>query len=227
MRICKKCGNQLTDDDVFCSKCGSKQEKFDALSKEESIELADKLGDHYSTRQMLKEQISDCEMDLKRYNMPVKPVRYSAFRFFWPFLIIAQVAALVIGVIVLLVVISLTWSRHADVEEYRPLAYIVVLLVEAGTLGIGGVFATRKRDKLNAVIYQNERANNNRVHNIKNQLGEYSAKLRTVNEFLSKYEDRVPVTMRSKLKMYAVKDLIEKGEAEDFDRAIELLMNRT
>ena len=118
MAYCRNCGAQLNNDDVFCFKCGQAVDRnanedavaenmYDAsaavpMSKEESIALAEKLKVEYSTIERLNKEVSENETALRR-PISLSGRRYSAFRFFWPFLIYAYLAlnaVLILGVIV-------------------------------------------------------------------------------------------------------------------------------
>ena len=73
MPFCDKCGISLTSDDLFCPKCGNKinikpvaEEPAAAvsvprISKEESIDLANKLIPSYDALEQLKAEIQEKE----------------------------------------------------------------------------------------------------------------------------------------------------------------------
>ena len=106
MPFCSKCGNELNVEDIFCSKCGFKSDFNEdadaaaaqdtsvdrpAMTKEESIALAEKLSKDYKTLERLNKDISDNETILSRpADYQFRP--HSAFKFFWPYLIYAAIA---------------------------------------------------------------------------------------------------------------------------------------
>ena len=153
MAICVNCGTELTGEDVFCPKCGAKNViATDAVSeatavaaapemtKEESIAFAEKAVTLYKNYERLKKEIDDNRSQLSKPGPDGVVKRYSAFRFFWPYLIYAAVA---LNVFYFFAQLS---SRSYGMAMFMLLAALVVPVV---LLIVGGVSARRKRDASN------------------------------------------------------------------------------
>ena len=66
MRYCINCHALLSEEDVFCKKCGTKVEYAEKLSSEESIALANELERKYGELHSIKSELDQCQKDLPR-----------------------------------------------------------------------------------------------------------------------------------------------------------------
>ena len=96
--ICAKCGAELEANDTFCRKCGSQIESGEdtssavpapAMTKEESIALAEKLSDEYGELEKLQQELNE-NLSVISKPMPT-PKHHAAFKFFWPYMVGAVV----------------------------------------------------------------------------------------------------------------------------------------
>ena len=235
MAYCRKCGTLLKDEDVFCFMCGQAIDRgetspvvdsFDedgtpilavpSMTKEESINLAEKLKAEYAAVEKLQRDISDNETVLKR---PVNPSgrRHSAFKFFWPFLIFAYIALNVIYLVGVLI------SSANNDEGGMIFSLFLGLAAAAGLLIFGGVRAGRKRDRLNQQLADEEYQMRKRQNDLVTRNNELKTKLKNKKHELSQYQNMIPGKFRTKHYMERVLMLLQTGRAESFADAINML----
>ena len=225
MPFCRKCGLELKDDDVFCAQCGTKIEKIEetssaspavpSMTKEESIELAEKLKKDYGELEKMQKEINENKTVISKPIPPAK--RHAAFKFFWPYLVASVVT---INALYLLGYI-LTLASQATGFLY---AFSIIGLIAAVILLIvGGKTATSKRDSLNCQV-ENEMQYKRKRHK---ELEEKTKSLQSLYSVkktqLEKYNDLVPLQFRTARYMERVKAIILTGKADNFAEAIEYL----
>ena len=224
MAFCSKCGKVLNEGDVFCSECGqpvSVENRASSvqMSVEESIALAEKLSADYDELNKIRDEISDCELELKKTETNTDTsVRYSAFRFFWPFLIIAFVVfwlVVIIGIVFLATAESASRSAIYGVDCAALIAAAIVLI-------IGGVRARNKRDYYNANMSSLIRSKNKKEHDLKIKLDMLKTKLRVKKKAADEYNSIVPLQFRTRQYMDKVVSLLKAGRAQSIDEALEL-----
>lgn len=217
MRICVNCNTPLRDDDVFCKTCGLKIEN--RLSLEDSIFLAKELEKKYAERDRLKKEISNLEIESAKYRLPERRLRYSAFRYFWPFIIYSQLSCLVVGIVFVIILLN---SRLIDMgeESLKTLITFFCFLAMGATIIFGAVYARIKRDRMNRKLEEEEQVRSNEQMKIEFKISELRGSLRNLEYNLKDYEKRVPEFMRYESGMKKVRQLLENGEAEDFDIAV-------
>lgn len=220
MRICPNCNTQLKDDDLFCKKCGQKIEQ--RLSHEDSLYLAADLEKKYAERVLTKNELSELEREILKYTLPSRRRRYSTFRFFWPFLIISQIAVFVVGMGLVFVLIA---TGHLDISEeaLKAMLYLLAFITEGVTIIIGVIVAVNKRNRLNARLEAEEMVIMGKQRNINDRIAELRTLLRTQDYAVKEYEGRVPPILRNERGMRRVRELLEYGQAEDFDQAIHMV----
>ena len=157
MKYCVNCHAELRDSDDFCRKCGTKVVVHEALTAEESIEIAKSIEKKLRELEEVNEEISGCERDLPRYTIPANSPRHSAFKFFWPFLGSGSLN-----------------TRYFD--AFESLVYLLAFIAEVVVLIIGGVYAPRKRNALNAQLAENESNLIQKRYNIESRLRELEAR---------------------------------------------------
>ena len=249
MAYCRKCGAQLKADDVFCFMCGQaidKQANAEAfvpaginnanpyaapgvavaaaapeqvrpqMTKEESIALAEKLRDEYSSIERLQREIDDNQTALKK-PVVLSGKRYSMFRFFWPFFIYAYIAlnaVYLIGAII---------SAANDDSEGIIGALFLGIAAAVGLLIFGGIHASRKRDRLNEQLGEEEYMIRKRQRDLETRTAEVMKKLSSKKKAVSEYQNLVPIRFRSKHYMDRVLVLIQTDRAAGFYEAIDML----
>ena len=232
MAYCRNCGAQLNDDDIFCFKCGQAVDRnanedavaenmYDAsaavpMSKEESIALAEKLKVEYSTIERLHKEVSENETALRR-PISLSGRRYSAFRFFWPFLIYAYLAlnaVLILGVI---------FASADDTGSGYMITLFLAFGTAVGLLIFGGVRAGRKRDSLNEELYWDEQNILKKQKDLENRTAELKVKLKNKKNDVAEYQKIVPSKYRTKYYMERVILLLQTDRATDFNDAIKSL----
>lgn len=220
MRMCPNCNTQLKDDDLFCKKCGQKIEQ--CLSHEDSLYLAADLEKKYAEREITKNELSELEREVLKYTLPSRRRRYSTFRFFWPFLIISQIAVFVVGMGVVFVLIA-TGNLDISEEALKSILYLFGFGAEGLTIIIGAIVAVNKRNRLNARLEAEEMVIMGKQRNINDRIAELRTLLRTQDYAVKEYEGRVPPILRNERGMRRVRELLEYGQAEDFDQAIHMV----
>ena len=212
--------------DVFCKKCGTKVETVERLSPEESIALAKNLEKKYGEWDAVKDEISDLERDYKRYLLPEKRPRYSAFRFFWPFLIYSQLAELGVCLIAILILLGGGFRSESSFDSLESGMYFFAFIAAAVTLIIGGVYATKKRDRMNSALIETEYSIMNKQKNIEARIIELKSRQKLLEQDLKQYNGWLPATLRNTHGVKKARAYIESGEARDLYEAAMLCQNR-
>lgn len=185
------------------------------MTRDESIELAEKLKKEYNNLERIQKEIDDNNAIISKPVAAVK--RHSAFKFFWPFLVgsvISVNAGWILGFILMLA------AGSADTFT----TFVVIGVILAIVLLIaGGVHAKNQRDGLN---YNAELAAKDRYKR-HNELTDKNKELKTrytaTKKRLEKYNDLVPREFRTSRHMDRVRLLIQSGKANDFSEAVNSL----
>ena len=234
MYYCRKCGFALQDGEVFCPQCGEQKSetivKDEPLSQssaesgaaspqtvEESIELADKLSSKYFALTQIKDEIADCEARIKRSNSIPPARRHSAFKFFWPFLIIASASCTVVTLIGAFIAVA------ANSEDIVILAEVLGVIAAAIVLIAGGNRARNKRDALNSQVADEEYRLRKSRNELEKNLEDLKRRRTGLTKAVQDYNYLVPSSARTKAKMDMVKDLLSSGRAQNFRQAVELV----
>ena len=230
MPFCPMCGEEIKADDLFCPRCGSRlsdtgpvtpfqapktpdtsalpTEDFSAMSKEESIKLTEQLGAKYNSLEKLQNEIKELVNSLNHSaNYQVK--RYSAFRFFWPYLIYSAVACTICYILT-----GLTGSLF-----FLPgVVVLPVILIIVGAVKSRNM---REASNYDAANYAVTRAQ--KTEEEKKRLRELTAKEAKLRSQLDKYNGIVPAQMRNKSKMLYAKKMLEMDKASNFAEAMNML----
>jgi hypothetical protein len=187
------------------------------MSKEDSLALAEKLNKKFSQYEKTKTQIAELEHTVSK-PVDTSYARYSAFRFFWPCLIIAPVTFTVLVIIGELLVFA-TYSAG-------PLAFctIIGIIAFAAIMIAGGVSATRKRDSYNFTVSEAAKAKLKRRDEEIKQLNSLKGKLTAQAKELKQYDNILPPGCRKGPCMAKIKILINAGKADNFYDALEQTM---
>ena len=105
------------------------------------------------------------------------------------------------------------------VALWIPFVFFMVIHV------IGGVYARKKRDKLNKVIDDDICYRARCCEDNQNKCVNLKARMRMLQDDLSVYNERVPIEIRKRNGMLKVRKLLESGKAITFDEAIAKCMN--
>ena len=227
MPFCSNCGKKLRDSDVFCYNCGHSVEEDKVTvsavipveelpEQDHGVKIAEKLCEQFSMLEKVSKEISECERDLAEGSRSVTLPKYSAFRFFWKFLVIAGIEMLVINIIGAVIAIG---SRDTSVSYVFD---FIAIAVAAVILGCGGAHAKRKRDSYNSNIWHEEDANRQRLKELNGRLEELKRKQKRIMTELAGYNDIIPPHMRNSRQMEIVKQLIEAGRAGSLEDALKL-----
>ena len=238
MAFCSKCGAAIADDAAFCSMCGEKvlnvteeiretpsaaaEEIREAPSvspetREGGIMLANKLANQYETLEKLKDEITDIEFNIKKTQVSSTPPRYSTFRFFWPFFIIA------LGVSFAVTLVSALFAASVNSEGLLVLSEILGYLSIPVVLLIGLFVAKARRNAANEELEAKEMTIMRKVDDMHKRVVELRNRQSRINIELAEYKDLVPMTMRNKNQMLRVKTLLETGRAQTFEEAVEMI----
>ena len=227
MPFCSNCGKKLRDSDVFCYNCGHSVEEDKVTvsavipveelpEPDHGVKIAEKLCEQFSMLEKVSKEISECERDLAEGSRSVTLPKYSAFRFFWKFLVIAGIEMLVINIIGAVIAIG---SRDTSVSYVFD---FIAIAVAAVILGCGGAHAKRKRDSYNSNIWHEEDANRQRLKELNGRLEDLKRKQKRIMTELAGYNDIIPPHMRNSRQMEIVKQLIEAGRAGSLEDALKL-----
>lgn len=225
MAFCSGCGAALSDGASFCDQCGKQlSARVSALqmasSKYGSINLASELANKYAASAKLKVEINDTEFSLKKIEISPNPPRYSFFRFYWPFFIIALIACFIVTLIFAFIAAGVRNS-----EAGYALAEIMGYLSVPVVLVIGIFIAKKRREAANEELEAKERTLVRKSEDLKKKLAELRNEQNEINNALSEFKDIVPASMRSKEQMLKVKAMLETGKADTFEDAVTKVRN--
>ena len=232
MPFCRKCGVGITAADVFCPKCGAKNnfEKIEKVktaapasvpsgtpapeSKEDGIALAGQLADTYAEIEKLKQEINAEEVIIKT---PVpEPKSHSFFKYFWPALIIAPIILSVfyyIGTVV---------GTINQMVAPVFILYFIGFVGAAATLGIGAAISKNKQNKFNTAEQNRAHQMHVKIDQSKKKIGELSGLVRSKHSTIKQYENFIPAECRTSNSMNRVKAFLESGRAETFTDALKM-----
>ena len=227
MAVCVNCGTELTGEDLFCPKCGSRNEittdvvseaaaeyAVPEMTKEESIVFAEKAQALYKNYERIKKEIEDNKSQLSRPGPDGELKRYSAFRFFWPYLIYAVVA---------LNVFYLFAQLSARATGLALLLLAAALIVPVILLIVGGVTARNKRDSANALAVRAVNDRRRHLEELKKETSVLETKRVKMAAELKEYEALIPLSHRNSASMSKVSLLLKSNKAETFTQAVDLL----
>lgn len=200
-------------------------ENGNVLTKEESIELAKKLSGLYSELAVKSKNVNELKEEINRIPVHSGNVRYSAFRFFWKYLVIAAVAELIIyfvGVFIGLVFVGST----AGTVVIIIWALMMIFTIPA-VLIYGGIKARKARDMCNAGLEESARIDRNRKEECAKELASKELELNDYLQKIAEYDDIVPSHMRQKAWMEKICKMLEAGQAENFTEAVAMMNKRT
>ena len=226
MAICANCGAALAEGAVFCDQCGSKvissgSESNAAASsgsdtREEGIRLADYLALKYDTLEKLKNEINDIEFNIKKIQVSPEPPRYSVFRFFWPFFIIALGVCFFVTLIASIVAANSSYPNVGMVFA-EILGYLSIPVV----LIIGLFVAKARRNAANEELAAKEMTLTRKADDLHKKVVELRNQQSQINIELTAYKDMLPASMRNKTQLQKIKRLLEAGKAQSFAEAVE------
>ena len=216
--FCSKCGAKLPDDVQFCSKCGSKIVPF--MPMDESIRLAETLSEKYGKWDMFKESIIENEAVIRRTKPTGDNPRYSAFRFFWPFLIWATALYAIVRVIG--VVLAYATQNDGYTAGFFYVAFVFAVLVLIG----GFVNARGRAEDMNNELKDLESVNERKYKSALAKTEDLRQKLERVYSEIKAYDSIVPPPLRNRRSMYQVKEMLLGGKARDFYDAVQKCSNK-
>ena len=224
MPFCSNCGKKLKDDAAFCNQCGhslAEDAKTLSIAKaaEESLQpsdVADRLISRYVELERIAKEIANSEEMIARERAGGSYGRYSAFRFFWKFLVIAG------GIYTLALIIGFFVAVSALDSDVIYVFNFIGLAIGGAVLLFGGSSARRQRDQYNWRISEKEDALRKRHKELEGRIAELQRKRKRILDELAPYDAIVPEYLRSSDKMKLVKQLIEAGRAATFEDAVRL-----
>ncbi len=221
MAFCVNCGGEITESDVFCPNCGAKNEVSPEetaaaypQTKEEGIELADKLFTLYKSYERTAKELEDIDYRLHAPAVDA-PRQHAAFKFFWPFLIYASVAFTILYIAAIL--FSQTSYEAAMFFYFLALLSIPILLIT------GGVRAVRLRSEYNQSEYETFSKTRKQQGLDRNIQDSILRKRQNLLDKTRKYNSIIPYNLRNSAAMSRVKVLLQSGKVENFEDALKLL----
>lgn len=225
MAICWNCGAVVADNSSYCEMCGQAiasdtQSVLSSLpprpaNKEESIKLCTALASKYASYEKLKGEIHDLEFSIKKMEVTPNAPRYSFFRFYWPFFIIALAACffstLIVGILTI----------RADSETGEILAKAAGYLSIPIVLGIGIVVARARQSHANDKLAQNDMLTASKASELRAKVNEMKEQQREISDELQYYKDLIPMNMRNKGSILKIKKILDLGQAETIEQAVE------
>ena len=229
MAFCSNCGAVVKDGSSYCEICGQvvvpdTQVFLSSVSprpatKEESIALCNALASKYASYEKIKEEISDLEFSIKKMEVTPHAPRYTFFRFYWPFFLIALGACFFSTLIIGFLTINVDYEVSSLFS--RLAGYLSIPVV----LGIGVVIAKKRQNSANDKLAQNEMAMTSKASSMRAKVKDLKDQQNRISEELQDYKDLIPVNMRNKNSILKIKKTLDLSQAETIEQAIELLKN--
>ena len=188
------------------------------LTKEESIELASFLADKYRELETKEAEYINNKEILDNIPEDDKVPRHSAFKFFWPYLIIASIAEAVVYTMCFLS----SFVVKSDLAN-SMISFILILITWPAIVIFGAIRAKFKRREYNNGVDLKIHSNQRQRAECQQNLKRLEKELVHIEDETREYEDIVPSTMRSFDCMQTVKRTLETGMAENFEEAVSRL----
>ena len=228
MAFCAKCGAVLADGTTYCEMCGQVVD-YDRpvastylppkpATKEESLRLCDTLINKYAAYEKLKEDIKDCEFQVKKMEVGPKAPRYWFFRFYWPSFIVAA-AACFVSTFVFAVLIASADPDAIELAKVPGYLSIPVVLV------IGIPIAKARQNKANDRLAQNDMMAASKANQLRNQINEMKKKQSELSNELQDYKELIPMNMRNKNSIIRIKRALDLSQAQTIEEAVEIVKN--
>ena len=220
MSVCRKCGNELKDDALYCNKCGSKIEAvlpIPDLSLKESLDLVETLQTKYTELNDLESEVSDCKNELSRPlvhgRTPTNP-----FRYFWKFLLASGIA-----VVVCFWLWLATCFRFSDPFPWPEALTIFYAIIPLGIFIFGLIYSIRasRADYDGLVEYTNQELQDRA--DLRKKYRELESRLADRKSELIKLDSNIPEEYRNAHSMTKIKYLLESGKASSLKSAITCL----
>ena len=190
----------------------------EVLTREESIELASFLADKYRELETKEAEFINNKEKLDSIPDDDKVPRYSAFKFFWPYLIIASVAEAVVYTMCFLS----AFVVKSDLAS-SMISFILILITWPAIVIFGAVKARFKRREYNNGVDMKIHSNQRQRAECQHNLERLEKELVRIEDETREYDDIVPSTMRNYDCMQTVKRTLENGMAEHFEEAVSRL----
>ncbi len=229
MAFCSNCGAVVNGNSFYCVICGQAvapdaQVDLSSVSprpatKEESVALCNALASKYASYEKIKEEIHDLEFSIKKTEVSAHAPRYSFFRFYWPFFIIALGACFFSTLIVGLLLLNDNSEAGSLFPRLAGYLSIPVVLV------IGIVVAKTRQNHANDKLAQREMSVTNQANVMRAKINDLKQQQNRISDELQDYKDLIPMKMRNKNSMLKIKKTLDLSQAETIEQAIELLNN--
>ncbi|MCR5804186.1 MAG: hypothetical protein K6G47_07970 [Clostridia bacterium] len=190
----------------------------EVLTREESIELASFMAEKYRQLEIKEAEFIDTKERMDNIPDDTKIPKHSAFKFFWPYLIIASIAEAVVYTICFVFVFAV----KSDLVS-TMISFILIILTWPAIVIFGAVRAKVKRREYNNGVDIKIHSNQRLRAECAQKLKELEKELVGIENETSAYDDIVPSTMRTYDCMQTVKRTLENNMAENFEEAVSRL----
>lgn len=188
-------------------------ENYNSLSKEESIKLCDRLGADYYSLAKMQSEINSLSNTL-RNDALYQPKRYSAFRFFWPYLIYGAVSFSICYFLALLSYLSFPLMIFFLIACFvLPIVFVIV----------GGVRARILRAQCTRDAEDNAYRRRVKMDEERERLDDLISSEKKLRAELALYDSIVPENMRNKSRMGYARKMLETDKAKTFEEAMHLI----
>ena len=188
-------------------------ENYNSLSKEESIKLCDRLGADYYSLAKMQSEINSLS-NTSRNDALYQPKRYSAFRFFWPYLIYGAVSFSICYFLALLSYLSFPLMIFFLIACFvLPIVFVIV----------GGVRARILRAQCTRDAEDNAYRRRVKMDEERERLDDLISSEKKLRAELALYDSIVPENMRNKSRMGYARKMLETDKAKTFEEAMHLI----
>ena len=188
-------------------------ENYNSMSKEESIKLCDRLGNEYYSLQKMQSEINSIN-NFIRTEAFYQPKRYSAFRFFWPYLIYGAVSFSICYFLALLSYFSFPLMCFFLIACFMlPIVFVIV----------GAVRSRILREQCNRDADNDAYRRRQKVEEESKRLEELISSEKELRAQLAGYDSIVPENMRNKSRMGYARKMLEADKAKTFEEAMHLI----
>lgn len=183
------------------------------MTLNESIDYLNNLINKYSEAERLEEQITDNENTL-RDSLELNYKRYSFFRFFWPYLIIAPL----IGYTVLMI------TYMIDAINYNePLCFSIAFIATIIALIIGSIIAGKLCHRNNANIDEHNKSTLKKRERIEQDTAVLKSALEDKKNEFEKASAILPENLRNGSAVTQMQTFLQSGTASSLQEAIDIL----
>ena len=203
-----------------------------SMTREDSIELADRLENDYSKLEKLQKESYQNTKEIDRPYTPRRKMgKEERLGFNWYPVIgfLVCIPLLILALLFYVFAFAMRWDHKPGADLYQVLSMVMVVLSVIVFLGLQVIGSKRNRaevTRFNEGVEREVKTREEKMSSLKKRNIEIDLEIADLQKELSEYNETVPQHFRTGSYMFQVKKLLQTEKAEDFDEAITLLQKK-